>query len=99
MKKFNKAIFFIFSFSLTLFIFNISNDFKCICKNSISTTPSTTSNNNNNHMNMKNKSFNKNQSIFCIILTNQDNFETKAKAIYETWAKHCDSLRFKNYYP
>ena len=32
--------------------------------------------------------------IFCIIYTTKDDLETKAKTVYETWAKKCDNHRF-----
>ena len=41
--------------------------------------------------------------IFCMILTVEDNFNTKAKLIYEAWANECDNHKFistisKKYY-
>ena len=33
-------------------------------------------------------------SIFCIIITQQQNFDTRVKAIYETWARDCDNFAF-----
>ena len=49
--------------------------------------------------NQKKSSSNKTNSIFCIILTTKYNFDTKAKAVYETWAKLCDDVKFISEYP
>ena len=32
--------------------------------------------------------------IFCIIFTHQGNLKTKARAVYETWARKCDAYKF-----
>ena len=36
----------------------------------------------------------KSQSIFCFILTNKENFDTRTRNIYDTWAKLCDNYLF-----
>jgi hypothetical protein len=38
-------------------------------------------------------------SIFCIILTTKNNLDTRAKAVYDTWAKLCDDVKFVAGYP
>jgi glycoprotein-N-acetylgalactosamine 3-beta-galactosyltransferase len=32
--------------------------------------------------------------LFCIILTRNDSLNSKARLIYDTWAKHCDNYKF-----
>ena len=35
-----------------------------------------------------------NQSIFCIILTSENNVKTKAETVYKAWARKCDNYTF-----
>jgi glycoprotein-N-acetylgalactosamine 3-beta-galactosyltransferase len=38
-------------------------------------------------------------TIFCIILTNKNNFNTKTKLIHDTWAQLCDNQKFVSNFP
>ncbi len=87
MKKFSKIIFYIFCIISLYFILSIFNEYKCI--------------RNKNYFDRNKKGiyndknvYDKKQSIFCIILTQQENLETKAKTILETWGEYCDNLRY-----
>ncbi len=50
--------------------------------------------------NQKYTSSNKsNNSIFCIILTTKNNLDSRARAVYDTWAQYCDDVKFVAGYP
>lgn len=90
MRKLFRIPFFIFCFSTLIFILNILNEYKCIRGNSYFIEKKIKTISTTQDLNINNKR----QSIFCIILTQQENLQTKVKTIYETWGQYCDNLRF-----